>query len=132
MRHPLPIYTSVLRPCVQVSLCFHSTDTIRLPDWVLEDSRVNPDLYYTDKAGGRNTECLTLGVDDGEGTGHQEHLRCGGRGTAAASGGHSCSTRHQAFSPAAAVCLVFLPHAMQQCILCCKDFLQLRKLSVAA
>lgn len=28
---------------------------------------MNPDLYYTDKAGGRNTECLTLGVDDGEG-----------------------------------------------------------------
>lgn len=49
---------------IKVSLCFHSTETIPLPEWILEDSRVNPDVYYTDKAGGRNTECLTLGVNN--------------------------------------------------------------------
>ena len=50
----------------QVSLCFHSTENIPLPEWIVEESRVNPDLFYTDKAGGRCTECLTLGVDEGE------------------------------------------------------------------
>lgn len=55
-----------LTPRWQVSLCFHSTDCIPLPEWVVEEGRVNPDIYYTDKAGGRNTECLSLGVDDGE------------------------------------------------------------------
>ena len=48
-----------------MALCFHSTESIPLPEWIVEDSRVNPDIYYTDKAGGRNTECLTLGVNDG-------------------------------------------------------------------
>ena len=49
---------------IKVSLCFHSTDTIPLPEWLLEEGRINPDIYFTDKAGGRNTECLTLGIND--------------------------------------------------------------------
>jgi len=49
---------------VKVSLCFHSTELVSLPEWILEEGRVNPDIYYTDKAGGRNTECLSLGIND--------------------------------------------------------------------
>ncbi|GAX73096.1 hypothetical protein CEUSTIGMA_g549.t1 [Chlamydomonas eustigma] len=49
---------------IKVSLCFHSTDNIPLPEWIVREGRVNPDIFYTDKAGGRNTECLTLGVND--------------------------------------------------------------------
>lgn len=49
---------------IKVSICFHSTDTIPLPEWLVEEGRSNPDIYFTDKAGGRNTECLTLGIND--------------------------------------------------------------------
>ncbi|KAF5838957.1 glycoside hydrolase superfamily [Dunaliella salina] len=47
-----------------VKLCFNSTDSITLPAWVLELGRHYPDIFYTDKAGSRSRECLTLGVDD--------------------------------------------------------------------
>ncbi len=50
--------------CPQVSLCFHSSNNVPLPEWIMEEGRVNPDIFYTDKAGGRSTECLTLGIND--------------------------------------------------------------------
>ena len=36
---------------------------IPLPEWVLEVGRGNPDIFYTDRAGNRNPECLSCGVD---------------------------------------------------------------------
>jgi hypothetical protein len=32
---------------LQVSLCFHSTENIPLPEWIVEESRVNPDVFFT-------------------------------------------------------------------------------------
>lgn len=36
---------------------------IQLPEWVREIGQSNPDIYFTDRAGNRNTECLTWGID---------------------------------------------------------------------
>lgn len=36
---------------------------IQLPDWVREIGQSNLDIYFTDRAGRRNTECLTWGID---------------------------------------------------------------------
>lgn len=36
---------------------------IPLPRWVEEIGRSNPDIYFTDREGRRNTECLTWGID---------------------------------------------------------------------
>mmetsp|Transcript_23478 Transcript_23478/g.64729 ORF Transcript_23478/g.64729 Transcript_23478/m.64729 type:complete len:526 (-) Transcript_23478:1867-3444(-) len=49
---------------LKIKLCFNSTDGISLPPWVLELGRHYPDIFYTDKAGARSKECLTLGIDD--------------------------------------------------------------------
>ncbi|KAG1677028.1 hypothetical protein FOA52_001197 [Chlamydomonas sp. UWO 241] len=49
---------------IHVSLCFHATPAAPLPRWVVAEGEKNPDIYYTDKAGGRSLECLTLGVND--------------------------------------------------------------------
>lgn len=38
--------------------------SIPLPPWVLEEVRKNPDLAYTDKAGRRNSEYISLGADN--------------------------------------------------------------------
>ncbi|KAG2445367.1 hypothetical protein HYH02_008832 [Chlamydomonas schloesseri] len=48
----------------QVCLCFHGTEAVPLPAWVLEAGRANPDIYFTDRAGVRNTHCISLGVDE--------------------------------------------------------------------
>ena len=55
---------------VQAVLSFHSAGlnvgddvSIPLPGWVLEVGRENPDVFYTDRQGYRNTEVLSLGVD---------------------------------------------------------------------
>lgn len=37
---------------------------IPLPKWVLEIGENEPDIFYTDKSGNRNNECLSLGVDN--------------------------------------------------------------------
>ncbi|GAB2285302.1 Beta-amylase [Dionaea muscipula] len=37
---------------------------ITLPPWVLHVGESNPDIFYTDRSGNRNDECLTLGVDN--------------------------------------------------------------------
>ncbi|KAJ6344158.1 hypothetical protein OIU76_005808 [Salix suchowensis] len=36
---------------------------IPLPHWVTEIGETNPDIYFTDREGRRNTECLTWGID---------------------------------------------------------------------
>lgn len=36
---------------------------IPLPQWVIEIGQSNPDIYFTDREGRRNFECLTWGVD---------------------------------------------------------------------
>lgn len=38
--------------------------SIPLPKWVLQVGESNPDVFYTDKNGNRNTEYLTNGVDN--------------------------------------------------------------------
>lgn len=56
---------------VQAVMSFHAaggnvgdTCKIPLPKWVLEIGEKNPDIFYTDKSGHRNRECLSLGCDD--------------------------------------------------------------------
>ncbi|PNW83114.1 hypothetical protein CHLRE_06g307150v5 [Chlamydomonas reinhardtii] len=56
---------------VQAVMSFHAaggnvgdTCKIPLPKWVLEIGERNPDIFYTDKAGHRNRECLSLGCDE--------------------------------------------------------------------
>lgn len=56
---------------VQAVMSFHAaggnvgdTCKIPLPKWVLDIGEKNPDIYYTDKSGHRNKECLSLGCDD--------------------------------------------------------------------
>lgn len=55
---------------VQAVMSFHAaggnvgdTCKIPLPKWVLAAGERNPDVFYTDKAGVRNRECLSLGCD---------------------------------------------------------------------
>lgn len=55
---------------VQAVMSFHAaggnvgdTCTIPLPPWVLDVGERNPDIFYTDRNGCRNLECLSLGCD---------------------------------------------------------------------
>lgn len=55
---------------VQVVMSFHECGGnvgddmhIPLPRWVVEIGRSNPDIYFTNKEGRRNTECLSWGID---------------------------------------------------------------------
>ncbi|GMY33628.1 beta-amylase 8 [Fagus crenata] len=55
---------------LQVVMAFHeyggndSGDTlITLPQWVMEIGKDNPDIFFTDREGRRNTECLSWGID---------------------------------------------------------------------
>lgn len=36
---------------------------IPLPHWVAEIGRSNPDMFFTDREGRRNPECLSWGID---------------------------------------------------------------------
>lgn len=36
---------------------------ITLPHWVLEIGKDNQDIFFTDRDGRRNTECLSWGID---------------------------------------------------------------------
>lgn len=36
---------------------------VSLPQWVLEIGKSNQDIFFTDREGRRNTECLSWGVD---------------------------------------------------------------------
>lgn len=56
---------------VQAVMSFHAaggnvgdTCKIPLPKWVLDIGEKNPDIFYTDKSGHRNRECLSLGCDE--------------------------------------------------------------------
>lgn len=56
---------------IQAVMSFHAaggnvgdTCKIPLPKWVLEIGERNPDIFYTDKQGYRNKECLSLGCDE--------------------------------------------------------------------
>lgn len=56
---------------VQAVMSFHAaggnvgdTCTISLPPWVLEVGTEDPDIFYTDAAGFRNKECISLGCDN--------------------------------------------------------------------
>ncbi|CAL8122922.1 unnamed protein product [Prunus armeniaca] len=55
---------------LQVVMSFHECGGnvgddvhIPLPHWVTEIGQKNPDIYFTDKEGKRNNECLTWGID---------------------------------------------------------------------
>lgn len=55
----------------QAVMSFHAAggnvgDTchITLPQWVLDVGEEDPDIFYTDKGGFRNRECLSLGCDN--------------------------------------------------------------------
>lgn len=56
---------------IQAVMSFHAaggnvgdTCNVPLPRWVLELGDANPDIFYTDRAGFRNRECLSLGCDE--------------------------------------------------------------------
>lgn len=51
---------------LQPNFCFHAGPRQPLPRWVLREGEECPDIFFTDRAGERCRECLTLGVDDGE------------------------------------------------------------------
>ena len=58
---------------VSATMSFHAaggnvgdTCTVPLPPWVLEAGEKEPDMFYTDAAGHRNRECLSLGADEVE------------------------------------------------------------------
>ncbi|KAI8474720.1 MAG: glycoside hydrolase superfamily [Monoraphidium minutum] len=48
---------------LQANFCFHADGRQGLPAWVMAVGEECPDIFYTDKAGERCHECLTLGVD---------------------------------------------------------------------
>ncbi|CAH8325248.1 unnamed protein product [Eruca vesicaria subsp. sativa] len=55
---------------IQVIMSFHECGgnvgddvCIPLPHWVAEIGRTNPDIYFTDREGRRNPECLSWGID---------------------------------------------------------------------
>jgi len=55
----------------QVVMSFHAaggnvgdTCSVPLPTWVLAIGAEDPDVFFTDRSGVRNQECLTIGIDD--------------------------------------------------------------------
>ncbi|XP_062224180.1 beta-amylase 8-like isoform X2 [Phragmites australis] len=55
---------------VQVLLSFHGSGEagsgdalISLPKWIMEIAKENQDIFFTDREGRRNTECLSWGID---------------------------------------------------------------------
>ncbi|OWM88207.1 hypothetical protein CDL15_Pgr003619 [Punica granatum] len=55
---------------LQVVMSFHECGGnvgddvhIPLPSWVTEIGKMNPDIFFTDRDGRRNSECLTWGID---------------------------------------------------------------------
>ncbi|KAM0072295.1 putative beta-amylase [Helianthus debilis subsp. tardiflorus] len=53
---------------LQVVMCFHKLveddGEYSLPSWVLEVGKENQDIFFTDKQGNRNNECLSWGIDN--------------------------------------------------------------------
>ncbi|WVZ78033.1 hypothetical protein U9M48_025810 [Paspalum notatum var. saurae] len=53
---------------VQVVLSFHGSGEIgsgdvSLPKWIMEIAKENQDIFFTDREGRKNTECLSWGID---------------------------------------------------------------------
>ncbi|XP_047308152.1 inactive beta-amylase 9 [Impatiens glandulifera] len=50
---------------LRISICFHASDKPRidLPDWVSRIGELQPDIFFTDRAGDRYRNCLSLAVD---------------------------------------------------------------------
>ncbi|KAI3983870.1 hypothetical protein MKX01_011578 [Papaver californicum] len=55
---------------IQVVMAFHESEVnesgdipVSLPKWVLDLGRDNQDIFFTDREGRRNTECLSWGID---------------------------------------------------------------------
>ncbi|XP_022943053.1 beta-amylase 8-like isoform X3 [Cucurbita moschata] len=55
---------------LQVVMAFHACEGtesgdayINLPQWVLEIGKENPDIFFTDREGRRNEDCLSWGID---------------------------------------------------------------------
>ncbi|XP_073055477.1 beta-amylase 8 isoform X2 [Primulina eburnea] len=53
---------------LQVVMAFHEhggygSGFISLPQWILEIGKINQDIFFTDREGRRNTECLSWGID---------------------------------------------------------------------
>lgn len=55
---------------LKVVLAFHESGGhdpggifISLPQWILEVGKSNQDIFFTDREGRRNTECLSWGID---------------------------------------------------------------------
>ena len=49
---------------------------IPLPHWVLEAGRTNPEIFYTDRGGYCNQECLSLFSDDSPVLAGRSPLQC--------------------------------------------------------
>ncbi|KAH9310166.1 hypothetical protein KI387_038077 [Taxus chinensis] len=55
---------------VQASMCFHGCKyskkkpAIALPSWVLKEGDNDPNIFFTDHAGNRYRDCLSLAIDD--------------------------------------------------------------------
>ncbi|KAH0895230.1 hypothetical protein HID58_057659 [Brassica napus] len=51
---------------IHALMSFHKSSqnrkTTSLPSWVVQVGKDNPDIYYTDRKGFRNDECLSLGI----------------------------------------------------------------------
>ena len=72
----LKIHFKLIADCIidmilsQVVMSFHECGgnvgddvCIPLPHWVAEIGRSNPDIFFTDREGRRNPECLSWGID---------------------------------------------------------------------
>ena len=44
-------------------VCGSGDVIITLPRWVMEIAQENQDIFFTDRAGRKNTECLSWGID---------------------------------------------------------------------
>ena len=62
----VPMGADFLHIVLQVTLCMHQKGECPLPEWVREEGKQNPDIFYADRAGTRSLECLSLGADHGE------------------------------------------------------------------
>lgn len=66
-----PLSSFPLSLLLQAVMSFHAaggnvgdTCKIPLPRWVLDIGLQDPDIFFTDRQGVRNRECLSLGCDD--------------------------------------------------------------------
>lgn len=53
-----------MAPAPRAAAQVGDTCKISLPPWVLEAGDCDPNIFYTDRAGVRNRECISLGCDE--------------------------------------------------------------------